>query len=160
MLEYSELFCPYCRRQHNNGVIDAVLNNYKGEVNASFRNFIVHPGAKKYAEAAECVADIKGEKAYNEFIDKAFHLDSAINDQSMETILKEIGVSSKKVNACIDKGTFADRVDTETTEGRTLFGVKGTPGNVIIDRETGEFILIPGAYPKEKFIEEIDKLMK
>jgi len=39
-----------------------------------------------------------------------------------------------------------------------LFGVSGTPGNVIIDNESGEFVLIPGAYPMEKFEEEIENL--
>jgi thioredoxin-related protein len=39
-----------------------------------------------------------------------------------------------------------------------LFGVSGTPGNVIVDKQTGKFILIPGAYPPEKFIEEIEKM--
>jgi len=29
---------------------------------------------------------------------------------------------------------------------------------VIIDKETGKFVLIPGAYPPEKFIEEIEKM--
>jgi thioredoxin-related protein len=36
--------------------------------------------------------------------------------------------------------------------------VTGTPGNVIIDKQTGKFVLIPGAYPAEKFVEEIEKM--
>ena len=39
-----------------------------------------------------------------------------------------------------------------------MFGISGTPGNVIIDRETWKFVVIPWAYPVEKFVEEIEKL--
>lgn len=160
ILEYSELFCPYCKRQHNEGNINAVLEEFDGEVNSAFRNFIVHPGAKKFAEAGECIADLEGTDAHIEFIDKAFNLNSAINDTTLESILDEMWIKSKKINDCIDKGTFSSKVDAQTQEGRTLFAVKGTPGNVIIDHETGRFILIPGAYPASKFIEEINNLMK
>jgi predicted DsbA family dithiol-disulfide isomerase len=43
-------------------------------------------------------------------------------------------------------------------QGNQLFGVNGTPGNVIIDRETGKFELISGAYPVESFVEAINKM--
>jgi thioredoxin-related protein len=39
-----------------------------------------------------------------------------------------------------------------------LFGVSGTPGNVIIDRETGKYNVLPGAYPAENFIEMINSM--
>jgi hypothetical protein len=43
-------------------------------------------------------------------------------------------------------------------QGNKLFGVNGTPGNVIIDRETGKFELISGAYPVETFVETINNM--
>jgi protein-disulfide isomerase len=38
-----------------------------------------------------------------------------------------------------------------------LFGVSGTPGNVIVDRENGNYILIAGAYPAEEFVNAINE---
>lgn len=160
ILEYSEFFCPYCKRQHDQGTIETVMKNFDGNVNTVHRHFIVHPGAERYSEASECIADIEGVDAYYKFIDKAFGLSSAINDASLDTIIKDMWRNSKKIHACIDDGTFANKIDAETQEGRSLFGIKGTPGNVIIDHKTGKFVLIPGAYPAEKFIEEINKLMQ
>jgi hypothetical protein len=33
------------------------------------------------------------------------------------------------------------------SQASSLFGVSGTPGNVIIDRDTGNYRLVSGAYP-------------
>jgi hypothetical protein len=43
-------------------------------------------------------------------------------------------------------------------QGNELFGVNGTPGNVIIDRETGNYVLVSGAYPLDAFIEAVNTL--
>ena len=47
ILEYSEALCPYCKRQSDQGTINSVLEEYPTEVNAMFRNFIVHGAAAK-----------------------------------------------------------------------------------------------------------------
>jgi thioredoxin-related protein len=67
-------------------------------------------------------------------------------------------VDKADLKNCTDSGKYTADVNNETSEWRRLFAVSGTPGNVIIDNETGKFALIPGAYPAEKFIEEIEKL--
>ena len=156
--EYSELFCPFCQRQHNQGVLDAVMEEFNGEVNTAFRHFIVHNGAERYAQAAECIADIAGDEGHIDFIDMAFQLDSAINDDSLSTILDEMGLDKDEIMKCIDEGKYADLVNDQSTEGRA-FGVTGTPGNIIVDNDTGRFVLVAGAYPVEKFVEEINKLL-
>ena len=44
--------------------------------------------------------------------------------------------------------------------GQRLFQITGTPGNILINNETGEYIKIPGAYPFEAFQQSIDTLLK
>jgi predicted DsbA family dithiol-disulfide isomerase len=44
------------------------------------------------------------------------------------------------------------------SQGNQLFGVNGTPGNVIIDRETGNYELVSGAYPVEEFVNVINSM--
>jgi len=41
-----------------------------------------------------------------------------------------------------------------------VFGITGTPGNVIINNETGEYEVISGAYPAEEFEAKINSIMK
>lgn len=37
------------------------------------------------------------------------------------------------------------------------FGANGTPGNVLLDLETGEYLLISGAQPVDVFISAIEQ---
>jgi hypothetical protein len=42
-------------------------------------------------------------------------------------------------------------------QASSLFGVNGTPGNIIINRETGNYRLISGAYPVDDFVNAINE---
>jgi hypothetical protein len=44
-------------------------------------------------------------------------------------------------------------------EWQSLFWVRWTPWNVIIDSETGRFVAIPWAFPLEKFVQELETLI-
>lgn len=159
ILEYSELLCPYCKRQSDQGTIDTVIEKFDGEVNAAFRNFIVHAPAGKLGEAIECVAELEPKKSHD-FIKNAFAKDGTLNTEILVEVADDLWVDEGDMQKCLDTGKYTETVANQTSEGRNLFGVTGTPGNVIIDGETGKFVLIPGAYPAEKLIEEIEKLKK
>ena len=45
-------------------------------------------------------------------------------------------------------------------EGRDMFGITGTPGNVLINNKTGDWDKLPGAYPTASFKEKIDVLLE
>ncbi len=159
ILEYSELLCPYCKRQHSQGTVNKVVAKYPKDVNTSFRHFIVHAPASKLAEGMECIAEQKGEDAYYTTLDKVFEAGS-VTTEVLSSIAKELWVDQSKYDKCLADGKYTDKIASQTTEGRSLFGVSGTPGNVILDNETGRFVLIAGAYPVEKFIEELEGLLK
>ncbi len=159
IIEYSELLCPYCKRQSDQGTINDVIEKYDGEVNAMFRNFIVHGAAAKLWEAIECVWDLWSEDDYFKFIEWAFALNGNLNDESMIGLADELlDIDDDDMKECLDSGKYNAIVNNQTSEWRRLFSVSGTPGNVIVDKLTGKFVLIPGAYPAEKFIEEIEKM--
>jgi protein-disulfide isomerase len=53
ILEYSDLVCPFCKRQSSQGTIEKVLAKYPGKVNRIFRQFPLvnlHPTAPMAAE--------------------------------------------------------------------------------------------------------------
>jgi len=158
ILEYSELLCPFCKRQSSQWTINKVLEKYPNEVNAIFRNFIVHGGAAKIWEGLKCFQELWDENKYYEYVEKAFAYQWSLDANAMWDLAKELWTDKDDIVKCIDSGKYTAAVNNEWSEWRKLFGVTWTPGNVIIDKETGKFVLIPGAYPPEKFIEEIEKM--
>ena len=86
----------------------------------------------------------------------------ALEDKSeanLAGLATRVGVAEAKFTACMKSDKYLPNLDASSTEGRTLFGVNGTPGNVIIDNEKGTYTLIAGAYPVEEFVKVIDGIL-
>ncbi len=161
VLEYSDLECPFCKRHHQNGTIAKLLKNYPDDVNHIFRQFPlnnIHPDAQKAAEATECAGDQKWAKWFYSYINAVF----ASTDLSVAGLIATAtseGYNTAKFTSCVNDGSLASIVAAQLSEGQRLFGITGTPGNVLIDGETGKFVVIAGAYPYEKFETELKKML-
>ena len=162
IIEYSDIECPFCKQHNANGTLQKVLTTYPNDVNMIFRHFPLsfHPHAQKAAEAAECVAELAGgAETFYKFLDMAFAL-SDLGEVNLISAAKGMGADETKFKDCLTSGKFATKVMNQQTEGATLFGVNGTPGNVIFDNQSGKFVLVAGAYPFDKFDQEIKAMMK
>ncbi len=157
ILEYSNFGCGYCRRQSVQWVIDNVIEKYPSEVNSIFRSFVSSSQAIKLWEAIECVGELK-RNVRHKFIKQLFATDAWLDIETIIDIAWTLGVNKNSLSKCVDSGKYNQEVNNQRNEWASLFGISGTPGNVIIDRETWRFVVIPWAYPVEKFVEEIEKL--
>lgn len=160
ILEYSDLVCPFCKRQSEQGTIEKVVEKYAGKVNKIFRQFPLvnlHPTAPMASEWAECAGDLWWAEKYYEYLLKAFAL-ADINTDTIKQLAKDMWLKTSSFNSCLDSGKFKAKVDAQLQEGQG-FGVSWTPGNVIINSANWQYILVAWAYPVEKFVEEIDKML-
>ena len=75
LVEFSDLDCPFCKQLHP--TLKRLVDEYDGRVAWVYRHYPLeqlHPNAPLLAEASECVAQIKGNDAFWEFIDRYFAL--------------------------------------------------------------------------------------
>lgn len=158
IIEYSELLCWYCQRQSVNGVIDTVMAKFPGEVNSVHRHFIVHAAARDLASAMECVAELKPD-VYYDTLKQAFQNAPASVD-SIISIAANLGADKNKLQTCFDEWRHLEAISTMENLWRTLFGIQGTPGNIIYDRETWKYQVLPWAYPADDFIQVIENMKK
>ncbi|AHB40951.1 Sodium/proton antiporter [candidate division SR1 bacterium RAAC1_SR1_1] len=162
IFEYSDILCPFCKRHHNDQTLQKVAEKYPNDVALIFKNMPLvqlHPTAFKGAEAIECAGKVGGSDAFYKYLDKAF-LQESFDDNNVLALAKEIGLNSSKFTSCVNNQEFKSKIDGILEEARTIFGINGTPGNVILDKQTGKYVIINGAYPFEKFDTEIQNLMK
>lgn len=157
IVEYTELLCPYCQRHSFQGTIDAVIQQFPNDVNSISRHFIIHwDSALQLASAMECISELKPDIYYKTF-EKAFEA-YPVDMDSLVNIASEFGINKTSLQSCIDDGKYIKAIEDMMNEGNQLFWVNGTPGNVIIDRQTGNYVLVSGAYPVDEFIKAINEL--
>jgi protein-disulfide isomerase len=164
LVEYSDIECPFCQRHFSSKTVETVLAKYADSVKATFKHFPLsfHPTAQKAAEGVECAA--KQGKAV-EFKNALF--EAAIADAGKKPTKEVILATAKKLalkeadfSKCLDSGETADKIKSDMNEGGSLFGVTGTPGNVLINTETGKYVVIAGAYPADQFDAVVAELSK
>ena len=157
IIEYTELLCPYCQRHSSEGTINSVIEQFPGEVNSISKSFIIHgEEALKLSSAMECIAELKAD-VYHEVFEKAFEA-YPVDMDSLISIATGLGVDEAALKTCADEGRYTQAVNDAMSQASSLFGVSGTPGNVIIDRETGNYRLVSGAYPVDEFVSAINEL--
>ena len=157
IIEYTELLCPFCQRHSQQGTINQVIEQFPGEVSSVSQHFLIHgEPALRLSAAMECIAETNPE-VYHQIMEEAF-ASSNLNVTTLEEIAGNHGVNVEAMDACYKEGKYISKVYDMMNMGSTLFGVSGTPGNVIVDKETGKFEVVAGAYPVEEFVNVINSM--
>ncbi len=125
-----------------------------GKVKYVFRNFpltSIHPQAQKAAEAAECAGE---QGAYWEMHEALFFQQEQWSGQAtavqiFKSMAGELGLDQASFDACLDGGTYVQRVRQDQLEG-TAAGVSGTPGFLV------NGTLLSGAQPFSAFQQQIE----
>jgi protein-disulfide isomerase len=152
--EYSDTECPFCKNFHE--TMKTVVAEGNGRYAWVYKHFPLsfHPKAQKEAEAVECVRSIAGDTKAFQYLDSIFAITPA-NDKLPPEALYEIAsimkINTKKLQACVEAGTFAGKVKAELEEG-TQKGVQGTPFTFVTQNKNGtvtDLGTINGAQPKE-----------
>lgn len=160
LLEYSDLECPFCKRHFQAGTIKALVDQYPNQINHAFRHFPlqIHANAQISAEALECAAELEGTESYYDLVWAIFNL-ASISKDGIVSAASSLWMDATDFTACLDSGKYTSKVQAQMNEWQSLFGIRGTPGNVIVDTETGRFVAIPWAFPLEKFVQELETLI-
>lgn len=158
LIEYSDFQCPYCQRFH--GTAKQIVDKYAGSVNWVYRHYPLsfhEPAASRQAIASECVAELGGNGSFWSFVDLIFE-NPYENDEQMAKLALEVGVDENAMNDCLNSGKYDSLVAAQMADA-TDVGVTGTPGNIILNNETGEAIRIDGAQKQELFEKFIDEML-
>lgn len=152
VIEFSDVECPFCQRHENNGTLETVRTKYAGKVNTVFAHFPLsfHPNAQKAAESLECAGKLGGDEKFTSFKKALFAKGGQPTLAVIEEVAKAEGLDATAMMACVNGGEFAAKVAAQMEFGRKL-GVTGTPWNIVMNNETGEFTKVSGAVPAEAF---------
>ncbi len=144
IVEYSDFQCPFCKRGKD--MLPQILKDYKGKVKIAYKQLPLknHNWAMPAAIASVC--------AYQQGNDKFWALHDKLFDSQKDITLenskekfnqyaKEVGLDTKKFDACLNSKEAAAVVDTQMKEAVEI-GVQSTPTFVV------NGMIVPGANPE------------
>jgi len=163
LIEYSDFECPFCKRFHPTA--QQVVDEYGGQVNWVYRHFPLgfhDPLATQQAQASECAAELGGNDTFWEYTDKIYATTNSngrgMAQEDLTTIAVELGLNQGAFQECLDSGKYSEHVRQDIQEG-SLAGVTGTPGNILLNNETGEAVTVAGAQPFSSVKAAIDRML-
>ena len=157
ILEFADASCGYCKRQiWQDQTVDAVMAQYPNDVNVIFKNFPIFN--ETAAQAMACSEDYLSPENYHQYVIAVFQAEDATSVDSLANLAAEYWADATTIANCVNNGDKANEVTNTMSEWQS-FGITGTPSSVIINNESGEFSLVPGAYPVETFVEAIQKFL-
>lgn len=157
LIEYSDFQCPYCQAFH--ATARQVIEAYSDDVNWVYRHYPLSfhdPAATRQALASECVAELAGNDAFWEFGDVLF-TQGPSDDAGLTAAAVKLGADETAFTECLESERYLSKIQQQTADGNAS-GVTGTPGNIVLNNETGEAILVEGAQPLSVFKGVIDQM--
>lgn len=157
ILEFADASCGYCKRQiGQDQTVDAVMAQYPNDVNVIFKNFPIFN--ETAAQAMACSEDYLSPENYHQYVIAVFQADDATSVDALAELASNYGADATAIANCVNNWDKAQEVKDTMSEGQS-FWINWTPSSVIINNESGEFSLIPGAYPVETFVETISSFL-
>ena len=152
VIEFSDVQCPFCQRHVNNGTLDQVAEKYGDDVNIIFAHFPLsfHANAQKAGEAIECAGEIGWEEGFFAMKKAYFAAGGDSNMDIAKAAAVTAGLDGDAVMDCVNAWTYTQKVKDQMAFGQSL-GVTGTPGNIVINNETLDYVKVSGAVPATSF---------
>lgn len=165
LIEYSDMECPFCIKQYHETQLQKNLKpKYGDNIAFVFKNnkWVNHPGTEKKALAALCVKHIGGNSLYVKFVQSIMegtpNISQVYSIANLWKLASSLGIDEKTFQTCLDSGDTAGDFAIETDEAKG-FGLQWTPGTLVLNTKTKEYITIEWAYPLSDFISAIDALL-
>ena len=124
LVEYGDYECPYCGTAYE--IVKKIQDEMGDKLRFVFRNFPLqqsHPHAENAAEAAEIAAQ---DGKFWEMHDILYENQNALDDESLKSYAKKIGLDAEKFGADLESGKFEEKVQKDFMSGIES-GVNGTP---------------------------------
>lgn len=153
IVEFSDLECPFCKQFHS--TVQQALAEYGDKVRWVYKHFpldALHSKADKEAEASECAGELGGNDMFWKYVDRVFEITPSNNGLDavlLPQIAEDLGLNKAAFEACLDSGTYAERVEADYQQGLSA-GVNGTPGSFV------NGVPVQGAVPYETLKAAID----
>ena len=157
IVEFSDLECPFCARLHT--TLKQLVDDSGGQVNWEYRHLPLpmHQHARAAAIASECVARLKDNNAFWQYLDVLFANIGSANPSFLKREAGKLGLTAEAYDACIADTAVSAIVDTDIKVVSERFGQQGTPFSLVVKNADDSAQIINGALPRSAWDQVITK---
>ena len=160
LIEFWDFQCPFCQRFNLDNVVEDTLSHFEGQVNTIFAHLPLasHPLARDAALAAECVWAQVGALWFHRYKHELFFLwftDISKATEALQYVW--VDVDRNAFDTCVANNTYASKVQDDFNLAISVWA-SWTPTSVFLNRETGQYKVIPGVPTAQSLIEIISEL--
>ena len=131
IIEYGDFGCTTCLGWEKAGVRDQILQQYGDQVRFVWRDFpVITAQSPKAAEAGRC-ANEQGK--FWEYHNLLYAQAPRLSVGDLKSYAQQIGLDTQQFDPCLDSGKYADYVQQEIKDARSL-GFIGTPSFLVNDK--------------------------
>lgn len=165
LVYFGDVECPFCQRHTNNKTLDEIAKKYWDKLNIAYAHFPLgfHPLAPKAAEAIECVKKSDGFDKWWKYMETLYAQTAKAGWKPTIDVIKasakEEWIDETKLTSCLDSWEMASKVKEQSTFWSLLW-VTGTPANVIVNNDSGEYTKVSWAAPATNFDTAIESMIK
>lgn len=157
LVVFSDIECPYCKKYHSTP--KSVVDKYPEHVNWQYKHFPLgsqNPNAVLKAIAAECAAEIGGNRAFWVYLQQMMD-GQGQGVGGLQLIADNIGLDTRKFVSCLKSGKHEKTINEHIEKAKAL-GVNSTPITFLIDNHTGKKIMLRGMVAENSVISALQKL--
>jgi len=150
IIEYSDYQCPYCQQFHP--VMQQAVAELGDSIMWIYRHWPIeqiHPFAMPAAIASECVAELADEDAFWTFTDTDFENQELLSLEQIDEWALASGINAAQYETCKAASGTEDKVNADLQSGANA-GIQGTPGSIVLNLDSGEVNILPGAVSFEQ----------
>lgn len=162
LVEYSDPACPFCTKHFQNKTVENLLKDYpSAEYTYKPVMWVNHPTTKYKSNAILCAGKVWWVSAYKAMYSLILGqaTDSSTVNSDITAYVKK-NLDETKWNTCVKKNQMIMQYNATMKELKTLVKTPGTPSTLVLNKKTGQWLMIQGAYPLENFKQVIDFMSK
>ncbi len=159
VIQYWDYNNVYCKQANEEWTLNTYMNKYPKDVQLLIKQFPAKMDDSSLLphRAALCALDRWSTKEYLSYEQLLYIQPKATNDQLVK-LAKDIWISD--LDECLDETNTTLYLQQEVKSAKKLFALKSLPTYIFLNKESGEWVMVPGLYENEEVLPVLDYLLK
>jgi protein-disulfide isomerase len=159
MIEYGSVTNEYTRLIHP--ALIEFLGKNKANLNWIFHHYPTSESDidEKAAEAMECAAEQKGDKAFWTVLDLAL-TEKNVTEDALYRLGASTGVDVTKQKQCVQQQEFYDHVLQDKFTAQSDTKIYGAPSFIFVNTKTGSFRIVEGINTLDYLQQTLDRMIQ